>query len=139
MEENKINVEVKKVNKKTKEIEWTETLEIPYEVSQKISEEEKRRIEEKYSNNKNEINNDRELNPLLNTSVLQMEANPFHQPSMNTIEFDKEDTIIIANISKENDDEINENDELKALEKLLENKIINEKEFEEKKKIILKK
>lgn len=136
--EQKINVEVKKVNKKTKQIEWTDTLEIPYEVDEKISDEDKKTIADEISKRQEKDNNKKE-NSLLNTTVLKMEGNPFHQPSMNTYEFEKDDTIIIANISKDNNESISENDKIKALEKLLENKIINDKEFEEKKKIILSK
>ncbi len=136
--EQKINVEVKKVNKKTKQIEWTDTLEIPYEVDEKISDEDKKTIADEISKRQEKDNNKKE-NSLLNTTVLKMEGNPFHQPSMNTYEFENDDNVIIANISKDNNESISENDEIKALEKLLENKIINDKEFEEKKKIILSK
>lgn len=136
--EQKINIEVKKVNKKTKQIEWTDTLEIPYEVDEKISDEDKKTIADEISKRQEKDSNKKE-NSLLNTTVLKMEGNPFHQPSMNTYEFEKDDTIIIANISKDNNESISENDEIKALEKLLENKIISNKEFEEKKKIILNK
>ncbi|WP_022935365.1 hypothetical protein ACJA28_00125 [Mesomycoplasma moatsii] len=134
---NKINVDIKRINNKTKQIEWTETLEIPYEAQRQISEEEKRKIEEIYSKKEGNFVDDRKSNPLLNTLVLNMELNPFHQQSMNTLEFKREDTTTIVNISKkDNSETIGYKEEIEALKKLLENKIITEKEFEEKKELI---
>ncbi len=134
MEQNKINIEIKKMDKKTKNIEWTETLEIPYEKVEKQVQPINPTIEEEQ-----EIQNSnlQIKEGLINTRVLDMKLNPFHQPSMNTYEFEDSETKIIATITKNNGEPIESNEEIKALEKLLENKIITEKEFEKKKELIL--
>lgn len=139
MEENKMNVEVKKIKKSSKEVEWTKTLEIPYDTDNKISKEEKKQIEAQYGKKADDISTNKNENFLLNTTVLNMESNPFHQSSMNTIEFEDEDFLIQAVILKEDNSEANHEEEILALEKLLENNIITKKEFEEKKQIILSK
>lgn len=136
--ENKIHIEVKKINKQSRKIEWTETLEIPYEINENLSKEDKEIIEANYINKDNEKVFVKDPNPLLNTSVLEMEANPFHQPSMNTIEFnfEEEESIVLTNISKNNNEQVTKEEELIALQKLFENNIISKKEYEEKIKLI---
>lgn len=138
MEENKkINIEVKKINNKNNEIEWTKTLEIVKENVNEIPEEEKNEIVKKYSlNNKNSDKNSTKQN--YTTVLVDMSSNPFHQPHMNTIEFknQNEDTIILANIISPNN-QINAHTEMMVIEKLLEDKIITKEEFSKKKQLIL--
>lgn len=132
----KIRVEVKQINKNSKEIEWSKTLEIPYE---KINNEVETLKEELNSspltneNSNTSLNNNKETN-----DIFLKHDNPFYQPNMNTIEFDKNDTLIIADIIKPNNEKVEHVDELRALEKLLENEIISEIEFMEKKRKITK-
>lgn len=109
-----ISVEVKKVNKLNKEIEWTGTLEIPYE---------------KNDNQENNLNDNKDQT----TSHL----NPFHEPNMNTIEFNNNNTTTIVNLIKDNNFKITTEEKTVALKVLLDNKIISQEEFEEKNKLII--
>lgn len=137
----KINLEIKKINKNTNVVEWTDTLEIPYE-NKKISVEEKKEIEREFLNNYNQDQKSKKINneSLLNTKILNMEANPFYQPSMNTFEFAKNDnTVILATITKNDNSKTTFEDEIKALEKLCEMNVITKEELNEKKEILLNK
>lgn len=138
MEENKkINIEVKKINNKNNEIEWTKTLEIVKENPNEISKTEKEEIVKKYSLNNKIVDNSLPKQNY-NTISVDMSYNPFHQPHMNTMEFrnDNEDTIILANIV-DSTNKISVHTEMMVLEKLLEDKIITEEEFLKKKQLIL--
>lgn len=101
------------------DLDWTQTLEIKYD-----------------SNKKNQINkNSKKSNDnILNDFILSLDANPFDQPSMNTIEFNSNE------IWNNNHQEIKSDKKEKALFEL--DKLFNEKKisideyFEEKQKII---
>ncbi|MBD5423093.1 MAG: SHOCT domain-containing protein [Mycoplasma sp.] len=129
---NKLNVEIKRINKKTKQVEWTDTIEIPYEKNnEKVSIELKKDMENKdvfVPKEKEEL----KITLDQNTKM----PNPFHQPSMNTIEFERNNTTTIISITKDNET-ITYNDKLKALDDLLNSNIITKKEFDEKKQLIL--
>lgn len=130
----KIKVEVKQINKNSKEIEWSKTLEIPYEKSNYESNIQKEELNSSSLPNKD----NKSLNHNKTKDIFLKQDNPFYQPNMNTIEFDKNDTLIIADIIKPNNEQVEYFDELRALEKLLENEIISEAEFIEKKQKIIK-
>lgn len=108
-----ISVDVKKINKSNKEIEWTSTLEIPYE---------------KQDNQENNLNDNKDQS--------MQHFNPFHEPNMNTIEFDNNNTTTIVNLIKNDNFKITIEEKSAALKVLLDNKIISQKEFEEKIKLI---
>lgn len=113
-EKNLINLEIKKINKTNKEIEWTDTLEIPYEK------------EEKENKKINSIHN-----------RITSEFSPFHEPDMNTIEFENQDTTTVVNLIKKNNEKATIEEKTLALKTLLENKVISQKEYDEKMKQII--
>ncbi len=135
MEQNKINIEVKKVNKESKKIEWTETIEIPYDVE--VKKNTKNTTNDKQEKNLTSNSDSKDNNPLINTTVINMENNPFYQPSMNTLEFDRGDTMLIADVNNESSEEVTKEQKIAALEKLFKDKIIDTKEFESKRKLVL--
>lgn len=142
METNKLNVEVKKINNKTKQIEWTETIQIEYEPKSNSSDNKSFIQEEKHNLNnlKTEESFSFKNNYDKTEENFSLKNNPFHQPNMNTIEFNCSETTIIANIMKyDSTNLVSKDEELLAIEKLLERKIITKEEFEEKRKIILEK
>ena len=103
----KLNIEIQRVNKNSKKIEWTETIELPYE--NKKESEVKVQLDQSDS--------------LVNTRAIELGKNPFYQPTMNTFEFENEteDELLIVNLTKETstyNNEININDKLLALDKL---------------------
>ena len=122
----KLNIEIQRVNKNSKKIEWTETIELPYE--NKKESEVKVQLDQSDS--------------LVNTRAIELGKNPFYQPTMNTFEFENEteDELLIVNLTKETstyNNEININDKLLALDKLYEDKIISKREYNKKKNKIL--
>lgn len=109
-EKNLVSLEIKKINKKNKEIEWTNTLEIPYE-----KEEENKMIDP------------------INISVqITSEFSPFHEPEMNTFEFQDQNTTTIVHLIKKDNKKITTEEKSLALKTLFENKVISQKEFNEK-------
>ncbi len=142
MENNKnqsLNVVIKKINKNSQKIEWTDTLEIPYEKKEDvISNEEKQIIEQQFSKKDKNNNSNFENDSFFNSRILSMEFNPFYQPSMNTIEFSGPNTIIIADIAKNNNEQIDFNEKMLVLERLLKDEIITKEEFNAKKELLSK-
>lgn len=113
-ENNLINLEIKKINKTNKEIEWTDTLEIPYEKQEKEN---------------------KQINPIHNR--ITSEFSPFHEPDMNTIEFENQDTTTVVKLIKKDNEKATIEEKTLALKTLLDNKVISQKEYDEKMKQII--
>lgn len=138
-----ITLEINKFkNKEEKKIfEWTKTFEINYSVNKNhdLYLEEKTMIQNEIELKKYSLQNKKnntEKTTLINTQILEMEGNPFHQPLMNTFEFSISEDLQI-NLSSNSKEPITLDEKLIALQKLLDEKIIDKEDFDIQKKQLL--
>lgn len=139
MQKEELILEVEKKNKISNELEWTQTLQLDYNIIDEKQKEEKLveslAIEEELL--QAQANNE---TPAIEKSNNQFDLhkNPFYQPENNTIEFSLKESTITVSISKESAKPITLEDKLAALEKLFFENIIDENEFLIQKEILIK-
>lgn len=136
-----ITLEVSKLKKseEKKLFEWTKTFEIDYDLKEKKVFEDEHEIIQKEIELKNSFeNNDRTKNnsPLIDTQVLLMDSNPFYQPSMNTFEFNVNNDLVV-HVSSNQKQPLTLDEKLVALQKLLEEEIITDDEYDKQKNQLL--